>query len=58
MIVLVLFTYAAIQGLLWEIEVVMVDRSDPDNPFRWYKIRLNLPRDINYSPEIPWMSKF
>ena len=57
MIVLVLFTYAAIQGLLWEIEVVMVDRSDPDNPFRCYKIRLNLPRDINYSPEIPLMSK-
>ena len=45
MIGLVLSPYHAIQGLLWAIEVVRGDRSDPDNPFRWYKIRLNLPGD-------------
>ena len=30
---------------------------DPDNLFRWYKIRINLPGDPSYSPTIPWMSK-
>ena len=42
---LVLYTYAAIQGLLWASEVVRGDSSDPDNLFRWDKIRLNLPGD-------------
>ena len=40
--VLVLSPIAAIQGLLWAIDVVKVYSSEPDNPFRWYKIRLNL----------------
>ena len=53
-----LSTYATMQVLLWASEVVRVDRSDPDNPFRWEKIRLNLPGDTSYSPTIPWMSKF
>ena len=55
---LVLDPYAAIKGLLWKNDVVRGDMSDPDNPFRWYKIMLNLPGDPNYSPTIPWMSKF
>ena len=50
---LVLSPYAAIQGLLLASEVVRVDRSDPDNPFGWYKIRFNLPGDPIYSPKIP-----
>ena len=31
-------------------------RSDPDNLFRWYKIRLDLPGDPSYSPTIPGIS--
>ena len=58
MMVLVLSPYAAIQGLLWVGEVVRGDRGDPDNPFRWYKIILNLPGNPIYSPTIPWMSNF
>ena len=55
---LVLYPYASIQGLLCASEVVRGDMRDPDNPFRWYKIRMNLPGDPSYSPIIPWMSKF
>ena len=40
---LVLFPYAAIHGMLWASELVMGDRNDPNNPFKWDKIRLNLP---------------
>ena len=54
---LMLSPYAAIQVLLWVSEVVRGDSSDPDNPFRWDKIRLNLPGDPSYSPAITWMSK-
>ena len=57
MMELVLYPYAAIQDLLWVSEVVRVDSRDPDNPFRWDNIRLNLPGDPSYSPKIPWMSK-
>ena len=49
---LVLYTYAAIQGLLWASEVVRGDSSDPDNLFRWDKTKLNLPGYPNYSPKI------
>ena len=54
---LVLSHYSAIQGILWASEVVRGDRSDPDNPFRWDKIMLNLPRDLSHPPRTPWMSK-
>ena len=54
---LVLSLHAAIQGLLWASEVVRGDRSDLDNPFRWDKIRFNLPGDPSYLPTITWMSK-
>ena len=54
---LVLSPYANIQGLLWESQLGRGDRNEPDNPFRWNKIRLNLPGDPNYPPKIIWMSK-
>ena len=54
---LVLSPYNAIPCLLCSSEVVRGDRSEPNNPFRLYKIRLNLPGDPSYSPTIPWMSK-
>ena len=54
---LMLSPYAAIQGLLWASDVVKGDRSDPNNPFRWYNISLNLPGEPSYSPKSPWMSK-
>ena len=57
MISLVLYPYAAIWVLLWVMGGVRGYRSDPDNLFRWYKIRLDLPGDPSYSQTIPWMSK-
>ena len=50
-------TYAAIQGLLWESEVVQVYRSDPDNSFRCNSVGLNFFGDIYYSPTLAWMEK-
>ena len=55
---LMLSPYAYIQELLWTSVVVRGDRSDPDNLFRWDKIRVKLPGDPRYFPTIPWMSKF
>ena len=55
---LVLSPYSTIQVLLWVSEVMRGDRSDPNNPFRWDKIRFNLSGDPIYSPTIPWISKF
>ena len=46
---LVLSHYSAIQGLLCVSEVMSGDMSDLDKPFKWDNIRLNLPRDPNYS---------
>ena len=58
MVGLVLFPYAAIQVLLWGSGVVMGDRREPNNPFRWDNIKLNLSGEPNYSPTTPWVSKF
>ena len=55
---LVLSPYAAVQGLLWESGVFMGDRRDPNMSFRCDKINFNLSVEPNYSPIIPWMSKF
>ena len=49
---LMLYPYADIQGLLWEIEVVWRERSNPENPFRWESVRLNRKGDIYYYPMI------
>ena len=58
MMVLVFSPYANIQGLLQESEVVRGNRSEPNNPLRWDKIRLNLHRDTNYPPTIPQIQFF
>ena len=49
---LVFSPYTANQGLLWAIDVVRGDRSEPDNLFRWDKVRLNLPGVTNNPPMI------
>ena len=52
---LILSPSDAIQGLLWESEVVWRDRIYPGNPFIWDKVRLKLPGDPDYSPTFAWM---
>ena len=53
---MVLAISSVVQGLKWSSEVVSVDSSDPYKPFRWDKIRLNLPVEPNYSTKISWVS--
>ena len=44
---MVFYPYADIQDMLWASEIVRVERSDPNNPFRWDEVGLNLPGDPN-----------
>jgi hypothetical protein len=49
--------YQAVQGMLVVKEVILGDRLDPENVFRWDKIRMNLPGSETYDPRLPWVSK-
>ena len=49
--------YQAVQAMLVAKEVIKGDRLDPNNAFRWDKVRLNLPGSRNYDPSISWVSK-
>jgi hypothetical protein len=35
--------YQACQGMMWALEIIMGDRNDPRNVFRYDQVRLNLP---------------
>jgi hypothetical protein len=49
--------YQAIQGLLWAEEVILGDRRDSGNVFRWDRVHLNLPGSIDYDPTKSWVRK-
>ena len=49
--------YQAIRFMMWAEHMVRGDRRDPNNPFRWSHIRVNLPGSKYYDPSLPWMSK-
>lgn len=49
--------YTAIREELCGEEIVRGDRRDPENIFRWDRIRLNLPGSELYDPLLPWVSK-
>jgi hypothetical protein len=49
--------YQTIQGMLWAEEVILGDRTDPNNPFRFAVVVLNLPGSPDYTPALPWVSK-
>ena len=49
--------YQAVQAMMVAEEVILGDRHDPDNVFRWDKVRLNLPGQKDYDPSLPWVSK-
>jgi hypothetical protein len=38
-------------------EEIWGDRTDPENVFRWDRVRLNLPGSNGYDPGQPWVSK-
>jgi hypothetical protein len=47
--------YQTGQGMGFMKEVTLGDLKNPDNVFRWEKVRLNLPTTQGYDPMIPWV---
>jgi hypothetical protein len=43
------------QGMAYAEEVIFGDRKDPENPFRWDWVRMNLPGQVGYDPSKPWV---
>jgi hypothetical protein len=49
--------YQAVQAMTFAEEVILGDPRDKTNPFRWDRVRLNLPGQRGYDPSLPWVSK-
>jgi hypothetical protein len=49
--------YQATQAMGSAEEVIRGDRSNPDNCFRWDRVRLNLLGQRNYQSNVSWVSK-
>ena len=49
--------YQACQGIAVADEIARGKRTDPNNPFRWDRVVLNLPGDPLYNPSKPWVYK-
>jgi hypothetical protein len=49
--------YNSIKMSLVAEEVILGDRKDPENPFQWSHIELNLPGTENYDPARTWIAK-
>jgi hypothetical protein len=49
--------YQAVSAMTVADEIFQGDRSDKDNVFKWVRVRLYLPGDLDYDPNTPWVSK-
>jgi len=49
--------YVCIKGLLLALEFIRGDHKDPNNPFHWDDIKLNLPGQQNYDPSKPRLQR-
>jgi hypothetical protein len=49
--------YLAIKAILLGLEWFLGNTEDPSNIFHWSRVRLNLPGDVNYDPQHPWVSR-
>jgi hypothetical protein len=49
--------YQACQGMMWALEIIVGDRNDAKNVFRYNRIRLILPGQQDYLPTRPWVYK-
>ena len=45
--------YLACQSQRLILELAKGDRHDPENPWQWHTVRLNLPGDLEYDPSMP-----
>ena len=49
--------YRSIQMALIARDMAYGDRTDPNNPFQWESVELNLPGQFGYDPTLPWVYK-
>ena len=49
--------YRAVQIILWAKEIILGDRHDETNPFRWHHVELNLLGSPRYDARRPMVSK-
>ena len=49
--------YQAVQAMMVAEEIIRGDPKDPENPYRWDVVRMNLPGKVDYDPTLPWVSK-
>jgi hypothetical protein len=49
--------YQAMQAILVAKEVILGDRLDEENVFRWDKVRMNLPGSEIYDASLPWVDE-
>ena len=49
--------FQAVQRMLVVKEVILGNRRDPNNVFRWDEIRMSLSGSETYDPGFPWFSK-
>ena len=49
--------YQAVKCMHLAEELIRGDRADPNNVFRWDRVRMNLPGPLGYNPSLPWVSK-
>jgi len=47
--------YAAVKGALIARRLILGNRKDPTNPFRWERVVLNQPGDEDYQAKLPWI---
>jgi hypothetical protein len=45
--------YQAVLGLTVADKIIQGDRFDEENTFQWVKVRLNLPGNFDYDPNLP-----
>lgn len=49
--------YQAVKSLHFAEEVIRGDRNDPNNVFKWDRVRMNCPGQADYDCTQPWVSK-
>jgi hypothetical protein len=49
--------YQTTQSVGWAKEVILGDRLDARNVFKWAAVRMNFPGSSNYNPRVQWVSK-
>jgi hypothetical protein len=49
--------FQAVSALTVADEIIQGDYLQEGNIFEWVRVRLNLPGDLDYNPNLPWVSK-